>query len=107
MGGGGHSIAARSCVSGVPRYRASIRRCAEEVTRRLGWSWRPLDNGLAELSHWPEAALREMSQRRRQIEQHLAERGETGPYAAQRAAYATREAKMPERDLDAERDAWR
>jgi hypothetical protein len=92
----------RPALSGV--YQAVLR---DEITRRLGWSWRPLENGLAELTRWPETALREMSQRRRQIEQHLAERGETGADAAQRAAYATREAKTPVRDLDTERAAWR
>ena len=52
-------------------YRAHLR---SEISKRLGWAWEALDaRGLCELSGWDSGVLAEMSQRRRQVEQHLVE----------------------------------
>lgn len=85
-------------------YQAILR---DAVTRRLGWSWRDAVKGLAELEAWPEAVLREFSQRRQRIEESLAEHGGSGWQAGQVATLATRERKGLAVDLDQERQVWR
>ena len=64
-----------------------------ELTRRLGVEWAPVTNGIAEIDGIPKEVLRAFSQRRQEIEMHMAERGESGARAAQIATYATRKAK--------------
>ncbi len=74
-------------------YEAQLR---AELTRRLGVDWRPITSGIADITGIPDTVLRGFSQRRQQIEAHLAEHGQHGARAAQAATYATR----PARDLD-------
>jgi conjugative relaxase-like TrwC/TraI family protein len=76
-------------------YQAVLR---DEITRRLGWEFRTPVKGLAELAEWPVAVLREMSQRRRQIELELV--GVEGKrwQRAQEAAWATRARKTDRQD---------
>ncbi len=71
-------------------YEAQLR---AELTHRLAVGWTPVKNGIAEIEGFSRRVLRAFSRRRREIEMHMEERGETGPRAAQRAAYATRKPK--------------
>ena len=64
-----------------------------ELTRTLGLEWLPVRNGIAELVGVPKPVLRAFSRRRAEIQAALAERGTSGPRAAEAAALATRQAK--------------
>jgi conjugative relaxase-like TrwC/TraI family protein len=64
-----------------------------DLTRRLGVEWYRPVRGIAEIAGIPKAVLRHFSQRRQQVEAHLAEVGFTSGKAAQVATYATRSAK--------------
>lgn len=85
-------------------YLAKLR---AELTRRLGVSWGPVRNGIADVAGVPRSVIDAFSQRRAEIEAHLDDHGRTSARAAQWAAYATRRPKdrdtLPE-DLFAE---WR
>lgn len=85
-------------------YEAQLR---AELTRRLGVTWGPVRNGIADIATIPNPVLRAFSQRRAEIEAHLNEVGRSSAKAAQVAAYATRKPKdhdaLPE-DVFAE---WR
>ena len=76
-------------------YQVQLR---HELTRRLGVTWTPVVNGVADLTGVPEAVIRAFSQRRTAIEQQLADRGETSAAAAQTAALDTR---TPKQQVDA------
>jgi conjugative relaxase-like TrwC/TraI family protein len=71
-------------------YEAELR---AELTRRLGVEWGPVGNGIADLDGIPAAVLRQFSERRRQIEEHLDETGFRSARAAELAALETRQAK--------------
>ena len=71
-------------------YQAVLR---AELTRTLGLEWLPVRNGIAELVGVPKPVLRAFSRRRAEIQAALAERGTSGPRAAEAAALATRQAK--------------
>jgi conjugative relaxase-like TrwC/TraI family protein len=71
-------------------YQAALR---EQLTERLGLSWQPVEQGVADVAGVPRDVVEEFSQRRRQILQRVAERGERSAAAAQVAALDTREAK--------------
>jgi conjugative relaxase-like TrwC/TraI family protein len=71
-------------------YEAELR---AELTRRLGVEWGPVRNGIADLDGIPTAVLRQFSERRRQIEEHLGETGFRSARAAELAALETRQAK--------------
>lgn len=79
-------------------YEAHLR---WELTRRLGVTWTPVRKGIADVNGISRRAIDEFSTRRRQIEAHLAARGQHSARAAQFATYATRQAK----DADAN-PAW-
>ena len=85
-------------------YEARLR---AELTRRLGVSWVPVRNGIADVDGFSREVLREYSTRRREIEMHLEEHGETGARAAQVAAYATRKAKDVEKSTESLLPGWR
>jgi conjugative relaxase-like TrwC/TraI family protein len=78
-----------------------------ELTRRLGVSWGLVVNGIAEIDGIPREILRAFSQRRQEIEMHMAERGEHGARAAQIATYATRKAKDVEVAAESLLPEWR
>lgn len=78
-----------------------------ELTCRLGVAWGPVRNGIADIDGIPTPVLREFSTRRREVEAHLAERGQSSARAAQFATYATRQPKDRETDLSARLPAWR
>ena len=75
-------------------YQAVLR---AELTRTLGLEWLPVRNGIAELVGVPKPVLRAFSRRRAEIQAALAERGTSGPRAAEAAALATRQAKRERR----------
>ena len=75
-------------------YQAVLR---AELTRTLGLEWLPVRNGIAELVGVPKPVLRAFSRRRAEIEAALAERGTSGPRAAEAAALATRQTKRERR----------
>ena len=77
-------------------YQASLR---HELTRRLGLEWGEVRNGCTDLAGVPQRVVRAFSQRRMEIEQRLAGRGESSAKAAQVATLDTRRAK--DRDVDA------
>ncbi len=77
-------------------YEAHLR---WELTRRLGVAWTPVRNGIADVAGIPKPVLREFSTRRREIEAHLDEHGQSSARAAHFATYATRRPK--DNDLDA------
>jgi conjugative relaxase-like TrwC/TraI family protein len=85
-------------------YEAQLR---AELTHRLGLAWTPVRNGIADIDGFSREMLRAFSTRRREIEMHLEEHGETSPRAAQVAAYATRKAKDVEAPAESLYPEWR
>jgi conjugative relaxase-like TrwC/TraI family protein len=84
-------------------YQAQLR-C--ELTRRLGVAWQPVVNGHADIDGVDRTLIEKFSQRRAQIVELMAARGETSAAAAQTATLATRQAKG-ERPTEAElRREW-
>lgn len=71
-------------------YEAHLR---AELTGRLGVTWGPVGNGIADVAGIPRRAIEHFSRRRHQITDRMAEVGSLGGRAAQVAAYATRDAK--------------
>ena len=85
-------------------YEAQLR---WELTHRLGVEWGPVRNGIADVAGIPGPVLREFSTRRREIEAHLDDRGQSGARAAQLATYATRRVKDAGADPAGLLPAWR
>ncbi len=79
-------------------YQAQLR---HELTARLGVAWQPVVNGHADIDRVDRQLIETFSQRRAQIVEHMASRGETSAAAAQTATLATRQAKG-ERATEAE-----
>jgi conjugative relaxase-like TrwC/TraI family protein len=96
------SEAYRQATTGGYIYQAVLR---GELTRRLGVQWGPVRRGVAEIEGVPAELRRLFSQRRQAIEEHLDERGQSGPRAAQVATLETRRAKRPQSD-DELRKSW-
>lgn len=71
-------------------YEAQLR---WELSRRLGGGWGPVGNGIAEVDGVARPVLEAFSTRRREIREHLAERGLSSARSAQIATYATRRPK--------------
>jgi len=67
-------------------YQAALR---EELSRRLGVGWRPVENGMAEIDGVPSKALRGFSRRRAEIEEAMARRGPRG-VTQRRSLHSTR-----------------
>jgi conjugative relaxase-like TrwC/TraI family protein len=82
-------------------YQAVLR---AELTRTLGVEWLPVRNGISELVGVPKPALRGFSRRRAAA---MAERGTSGPRAAEGAALATRQAKRADATIDELVAEWR
>lgn len=85
-------------------YEAELR---WQLSRRLGVEWGPVRNGIADVDGIPRSAIREFSQRRQQIEDHLDERGLSTAKAAQVAAYATRKPKDMTVPAEGLAESWR
>ena len=71
-------------------YQAVLR---AELTRTLGLEWLPVRNGISDLLGVPKQLLRAFSRRRVEITTAMAQRGTSGPRAAEAAALATRQTK--------------
>lgn len=85
-------------------YQAALRR---ELTERLGLSWTDVARGAAEVQGVPPGVIECFSQRRREIERLLRERGERSLNAANAAALATRKRKDHSASMSALRTTWR
>src|SRR4051794_10879404 len=64
-----------------------------ELARALGVEWRPPVNGIADIEGISHEAIRAFSRRSAEIDEYLAERGQSGAAARQVAALRTRERK--------------
>ncbi len=73
-------------------YQAVLR---DELTRRLGVDWEPAHNGVADVRGVPRSLIEHFSQRRHEILDAMAARGERSARAAQIATLDTRRAKQP------------
>lgn len=85
-------------------YQAALR---GELSERLGVTWRPVENGVADLTGIADDALDGFSTRRNQIEAALADTGFSGARAAQIATLATRPAKPVPVEAETQREQWR
>ncbi len=77
-----------------------------QLTARLGVTWTPVENGIAEIEGVPAAALEEMSSRSRQIAEATRALGVSSARARQVAAWDTRAAKEHGVDLEALFASW-
>jgi conjugative relaxase-like TrwC/TraI family protein len=84
-------------------YEAHLR---WELTHRLGVQWQPVKNGIADIAGIDRGVLREFSTRRKEIEAHLEEYGQSSAKAAQVATYATRRPKDHTLDAGTMRERW-
>jgi conjugative relaxase-like TrwC/TraI family protein len=84
-------------------YQAVLR---SEMRRTLGVEWTTVRDGIAEIAGLPPRVLREFSRRRVEIERALADRGVTGPRAAEAAALDTRRRKGPRIDAGRLQSEW-
>ncbi len=82
----------REVLSGRYAYHVLLR---GELTRRLGVAWEPVRGGIAEIAGVPFALRVLFSSRRKAIQEHLRQRGRSGPRAARTAVFATRADKRP------------
>ena len=78
----------------------------EELTRRLGLEWQPVERGAADVCGVSRDVVEHFSQRRREILEAMAARGEHSARAAQVATLDTRRAKRLEPCGDQRAD-WR
>lgn len=74
--------------------------------REMGLEFEEVRNGYADLKGFSREAIEAASSRSKEIAEYLAERGVSGPAAAQVAAFKTREAKDYEVDADRRREEW-
>ncbi len=77
-----------------------------QLSDRLGVEWTPVENGLAEIVHIPDDAIRVFSSRAAEIDTLTAELGSDSASARQVAAYQTRAPKRHGVDLDALQHRW-
>jgi len=84
-------------------YQAVLRR---ELQARLGIRWGPVERGVADIDGISREVIEHFSTRRKQILEHMAERGAHSARAAQVAALDTRPRK-DEAPADRMRELWR
>ena len=84
-------------------YQTALR---AEIAERLGLEWEPVEGGVADLKAVPRGVIEHFSQRRAQILEHMAARGERSARAAQIATLETRRAKR-DVPLGRLRQEWR
>jgi len=84
-------------------YQAALR---AHVTRALGTEWQPVFNGYADLAGIERPVIDHFSQRRAEIVEAMAARGDTSPAAAVVAAYRTRDGKDYGVNPDTQRQEW-
>jgi hypothetical protein len=84
-------------------YQAALR---DQTTERLGLDWQPVVNGTADLAGVPRAVIEHFSQRRAEILEHMARRGEHSARAAQVATLQTCRAKSHDVPIGRLREQW-
>jgi conjugative relaxase-like TrwC/TraI family protein len=84
-------------------YQAALR---AEITERLGLEWELVERGVADLKAVPRGVIEHFSQRRAEVLEHMAARGERSARAAQIATLETRRAKRSV-PLGRLREEWR
>jgi conjugative relaxase-like TrwC/TraI family protein len=94
----------REAKTGGYLYQAALRR---EITERLGLEWNEPENGVADLTAVPRSVIEHFSQRRAEILEHMAGRGERSARAAQIATLETRRAKRHDVPIGRLREEWR
>jgi conjugative relaxase-like TrwC/TraI family protein len=77
-----------------------------QLTARLGVEWTPIENGIAEIAGVPEAAMKAMSSRSKEIDAAAEARGVSSARARQIAAWVTRAAKEHGVDLEELFSLW-
>src|SRR4051794_5667736 len=85
-------------------YQARLR---QEVSERLGLEWGEVRKGAADLAGFSRELVEHFSQRRAEIVEELAQRGESSLLAAQTAALATRKGKDYGVPMERLREEWR
>lgn len=85
-------------------YQAALRL---HLTESLGVSWEVVHHGTADIVGVPRPVIEHFSQRRAEILEYMAERGEHSARAAQIATLQTRPAKHPAEPIDRLRADWR
>jgi conjugative relaxase-like TrwC/TraI family protein len=85
-------------------YQASLR---AELTERLGLRWHAVERGTADVVGVPRKVIEHFSQRRAEILEHMAARGERSARAAQVATLQTRQRKQYGAPVDRLREEWR
>lgn len=98
-----HDRIAPAAKTGGHLFQAELR---ERLSRTLGVEWRPVANGLAEMSGVTDQQLRAFSKRRSEIEAEMQEAGEQGLRAGQVANARTKSAKRQQLDLSDRLDYW-
>ena len=93
----------RHALTGGYLYQAELRR---EITERLGLTWRPVENGHADLDSVSRPIIQHFSQRSREMREHMAEHGGRSAESAQIAVLETRKAKN-HIALGEHREQWR
>jgi conjugative relaxase-like TrwC/TraI family protein len=85
-------------------YQASLR---AELSERLGLRWHAVERGTADVIGVPRTVIEHFSQRRAEILEHMAQRGEHSGRAAQVATLETRRRKEYGVPVDRLREEWR
>ncbi len=85
-------------------YQSVLR---SELTERLGIRWHPVEHGTADIEGIPRAVIEHFSQRRAELLELMAERGEHSARAAQVATLETRRRKQRNVPIERLRDEWR
>jgi conjugative relaxase-like TrwC/TraI family protein len=85
-------------------YQASLRAA---LTERLGLRWHPVERGTADVVGVPRVVIEHFSQRRAEILEYMAVRGERSARAAQVATLETRRRKQYGVPVDRLRVEWR
>lgn len=85
-------------------YQAALR---SELTERLGVSWGPVEQGIADIQGISKDVLEHFSRRSQEIAEHLAEHGGTSRRARELAALQTRQAKDHDVPIGRLREDWR
>ena len=85
-------------------YQAALR---AELSRELGVRWQPVEHGTADVEGVPRRVVEHFSQRRAEILELMAARGETSARAAQVATLETRRRKEYDVPVHRLREEWR
>lgn len=85
-------------------YQAALRL---QLTQTLGVDWELVRNGTADIVGVPRTVIEHFSQRRAEILEYMAERGEHSAKAAQVATLQTRQPKQDDIPIDRLRADWR